>query len=227
MNEQNQSNVSPSATPVPSAPAVMTRPAGLKKDLIISAIIGLLSAALMLPILKNLDYDFPMMEGLLIILPVLCAAGMWTAYWLAQKIKIMLQIARFVLVGALNTFVDWGVLNVLIFLTGITSGWGYSAFKGTSFVVAAVNSYFWNKLWTFKKIDQVEHKASGKEFMQFFVVSIIGFALNVSTATLIVNVWGTNLDISSGQLANFGALAGTLLGLVWNFLGYKLIVFKD
>lgn len=70
-------------------------------------------------------------------------------------------------------------------------------------------------------------KAVGKEFLQFFVVSCIGFALNVGLATLIVNVLGPQWGVSAKLWANVGALGGTLVGLVWNFLGYKLIVFKN
>ena len=204
-----------------------------QKDLIISAAVGLLCALLILPIAKNLQMKQSLALSLLVILPILAAAGMFAAYWLAKKIKIIYQIAKFVLVGALNSFVDWGILNLLMFLTSIVAGGMYSVFKGISFLIAMTNSYFWNKFWTFKKISTEEVVASepmqstAKEGLRFFIVSFIGFLLNISIATFLVNILGPRFGFSAALWANFGALAGTILGIGWNFFGYKLIVFKN
>ncbi|MBZ1356258.1 MAG: GtrA family protein [Candidatus Nealsonbacteria bacterium] len=54
------------------------------------------------------------------------------------------------LIGTLNIFIDLGVLNFLIALTSITVSLYYTLFKSISLLVAATNSYFWNKHWTFK-----------------------------------------------------------------------------
>jgi putative flippase GtrA len=241
MNEQNLEQNQPSeraSIPTPeevSAPTVEAKKFSLlQKDIIISASIGLLCALLILPIAQNLALKISWALSLIVILPILSVLGMWLTYLIAQKIKIIYQIAKFVLVGILNTFVDWGVLNLLMFLTSITSGVYYTVFKGISFLFATTNSYFWNKFWTFKKIlpesgltATEQPKVSGKEFLRFLVVSAIGFLLNVSTATLIVNVWGSQFGIGDALWANIGAFCGTLTGLTWNFLGYKLIVFKS
>src|SRR3989344_2662710 len=100
---------------------------------------------------------------------------------------IIRQAIKFVLVGILNTLVDLGVLNLLIFASGIASGFGYSAFKGISFTVAVINSYFLNKFWTFK---MRETEGVKREFAQFFIVSLIGFGINVGVASFVVNVVG-------------------------------------
>jgi len=193
-----------------------------------AAIIGFLCAVLILPIASNLDLKIAYLKSLLIILPLLSVAGMLVAAVIAKKISVMYQVAKFVLVGALNTFLDWGVLNLLMFLTGIVLGYGYTFFKGVSFLVGLLNSYFWNKFWTFKKRNQptIRTATVGREFLQFFIVSAVGFLLNVGMATLIVNVWGPHFNVTLKLWANVGAFGGTLVGLTWNFLGYKLIVFK-
>lgn len=202
-----------------------------RRDLIISAVIGFLCAVLILPIAQNLNIQQSYAFVLLAVLPVLCIAGMAVAYWLAKKIKVFYQIAKFVLVGAFNTFLDWGVLNLLMFLASITAGSLYVVFKGISFLVAMASSYFWNKFWTFKKSspenasEPVQDNA--KEMLRFFIVSLIGFLMNVGAATLLVNVLGPQAGLSKELWANVGALAGTVLGMTWNFAGYKLIVFKS
>ena len=137
---------------------------------------------------------------------------------------IIRQAIKFVLVGILNTLVDLAVLNMLIFVSGISAGFGYSAFKGISFTVAVINSYFLNKFWTFK-VQKME--GAKKEFAQFFTVSLIGFGINVGVASLVVNAIGPQLGIAPKIWANIGAICATLVGMTWNFLGYKFIVFKD
>jgi len=219
-----------------------------KKDLIISAVIGLLCALLILPIAKNLQMKQSLALSLIVILPILSAAGMRVAYWLSKKIKIIYQIAKFILVGALNSFVDWGILNLLMFLTSIVAGGLYPVFKGISFLIATTNSYFWNKFWTFCPAADVapafgaqsqgdggtttetsDNVGSGtaKESLRFFIVSFVGFLLNIGIATFLVNILGPRFGFSAALWANFGALSGTVLGMGWNFVGYKLVVFKN
>ena len=201
-----------------------------KKDLIISACVGLLCAMLILPIAQNLGIKQSLALSLLVVLPVLSAAGMGVAYWLTQKIKIFYQLAKFVLVGGLNTFVDWGILNLLMFLASIAAGPLYLVFKGVSFLIATTNSYFWNKFWTFRTATKTSGNVGTgltKEPLQFFIVSLVGFLINVGAATLLVNVLGPQWGLGAKLWANIGAMAGTLLGMSWNFVGYKLVVFKS
>mgnify|MGYP001572410966 FL=1 len=132
--------------------------------------------------------------------------------------QVLHQITKFVIVGVSNTLVDLAVLNLLIFLTGIASGAGFSFFKAVSFLFAVTNSYFWNRRWTFRSDKQV--------FTQFFVVSTIGLLLNVGTASFFVNILGPQFGLSETIWANVGAVGGTLVVMTWNFLGYKFVVFR-
>lgn len=139
-----------------------------------------------------------------------------------NKLRFFFQGIKFLIVGGLNTAIDLGVLNVLIFLSGITAGPMFSVFKGISFTVAVINSYLVNKHWTFK----AQTQTNAKEVGEFLVVSIIGFFLNVGTASIMVNVIGPQFGLTEQLWANVGALCGTLVTMTWNFLGYKFVVFK-
>ena len=202
-----------------------------KKDILLAIIIGEICAWLLIPIAQNLGQapaSFNLEIILPILLPLLSAWGIIFAWWLAKIWSVIYQIAKFVLVGILNTLIDWGVLNLLIFLSAesMTGGWFYSFFKGCSFIVANVNSYFWNRFWVFQKKNGGSAEGVGKDFAQFLAVSIIGFLLNVGVASLIVNYGGGYINLDYKILANLGAVAGTIVALTWNFLGYKLIVFR-
>ncbi|MEX0869825.1 MAG: GtrA family protein [Candidatus Spechtbacterales bacterium] len=157
--------------------------------------------------------------------PLLSLAGMYAAYFVGKKIKSIYEAAKFALVGALNTFVDLGVLNLLILLTSITAGSTFSVFKGLSFIIAVLNSYVWNKFWTFKSKKKSPEEIR-KEFIQFFFVSVIGFFVNVATASFVVNMIGPQFGMAAEPWANIGALAGTFTVFIWNFIGYKFWVFK-
>ena len=194
-----------------------------KIDGTISIIIGFLIGALCFLVLKHIEIKIPYSWLLFIVFPPFALLGMFIASYIGRKLLVIFQIAKFLLVGVLNTFVDLGVLNLLILISGIASGFGYSIFKGISFIIAVINSYFWNKFWTFGKKEATQ---STKEFSQFFIVSTIGFGMNVGIASLVVNVIGPQFGLTEKIWANIGAITATVIAFAWNFLGYKFIVFK-
>ena len=136
---------------------------------------------------------------------------------------LSIQFIKFLLVGVLNTGIDFGVLNLLMFSTGITSGIYYSVFKAISFICSVTNSYIWNKRWTFKKGKSLEKK----EFSKFFIISLMSFGVNICVASILVNIIGPIGGISPYVWANISALAAAGFTTLINFFGYKYLVFKD
>ena len=208
-----------------------------KTDLISALIIGEMVAWLTYTILRTLEFDtviyqtmidilgFKIHLGLLlaVIVPIVAAICLYITSLIGKKVPVVFQAGKFVTVGISNTLIDWGVLNLQILLTGITAGLFYPVFKGVSFLIAIINSFLWNKFWTFKK---GKTEKAGKEFLQFLIVSGVGLGINVGIASLAVNVIGPQAGISPKVWATVGALIATMFSMVWNFLGYKFIVFK-
>lgn len=197
----------------------------MNKDILNSGVIGFIVAAILVGISGGLEITIPYIWSLLVIFPILSVIGMSVALFLGKKFPILIQAAKFLLVGGLNTIIDLGVLNLLIFVFGATVGILFSFFKGISFIVAVLNSYVWNKYWTFSSTSTDVAK-SGKEFVQFLVVSIGGLVINVGTASIVVTVIGAQFGLSDALWANVAAIAAAFTSLLWNFVGYKLIVFK-
>lgn len=202
-----------------------------KSDIIISLFIGEVTAWLLILIGKNIQVKLTYLKFLPIILPFLFLFGLYFTYLISKKFRVFYQIGKFVLVGGFNTMVDFGVLNLLILLTGLATGISYSIFKSASFLTAAVNSYLWNKFWTFKKtsfnpVTATAGEEMGKEFLKFLTISFVGFMINVGVASFLVIFVGPLRGISPVIWANLGAVAGTAFSMTWNFLGYKFIVFK-
>lgn len=144
--------------------------------------------------------------------------------------KSVSQFLKFVLVGTLNAFVDLGVLNLLMFLFNpLEKEHSFVLFKAISFIVAVSCSYFCNKYFVFN--DKVEGTTKAKihiEGKKFFMVSLVGFMLNVSVASFsfffLTKTFGDSVPLY--YVTSVSALFGSAGGLFWNFFGYKRLVFK-
>ena len=190
-----------------------------KRDAVLSLIVGFLVGVFMLSVIKNLEIALPINKYVILVLfPTLSLTGVYVLYRISLAWRpFIFQFGKFFVVGGLNTFMDLGILNFLILVTDITVGIWFSVFKAISFVITVVNSFFWNKYWTFQK--------SGSFFL-FFLVVFVSFLLNVGIASLMVNIIGHPANISPKLWDNIAALSSLVLVLTWNFLGMKYVVFK-
>lgn len=197
-----------------------------KFDLIAAFILGETSALIFWGILRFLEVP-PIVLGLAkffpIVLPALAILGTLIAWLIGRKIPVFFQMAKNILVGIGNTFIDLGILNLLMATTGIAFGWPITLFKAISFAAAVIHSYFWNKYWTFKKH---ETQVSAKEFSSFIGVALGGLLIHVSVISILVNVIGPQFGISAKLWVNLGAGTAVIAGFAWDFFGYKFIVFK-
>ncbi len=194
-----------------------------KKDLLLSIAASYVAAISLLPTLLNTKYidklPYPYIV-LFVIFPIVCVVGMQIAHRIGKKFGFLWQIAKFAFVGVLNTAIDFGVLNALIALTAITGGVGIIVLNAISFSIAVINSYFWNKQWVF---------SAGKKskFGIFLTVTLIGLSINTGTVYALTTYMGPDSASSQTQWANLAKVIATCLSIIWNFVGYKLIVFKS
>ena len=195
----------------------------MKKDLTYAFIAGLITGVFLIPTFKNNNIIIPYQNFILLLaLPLAALVGIAIAKIIGRYFKVIFQLAKFTLTGVFNASIDFGILNILMVFSGITAGVGYVIFKSVSFIIANLNSYFWNRMWTFEE----KGGGEGREYLKFLIVSIIGLLINVGAASFIVNFTNPSFNLNDNQWANIGAAVGSLAGLLWNFLGYKLIVFK-
>lgn len=201
-----------------------------KSDVLSSIALGEIISIFIILILKNLEGNVPTLDIfinfkwlILLVLPLLVTSGVYAAFLLGRTHPVFFQFGKFITIGVSNTAIDFGVLNLLIFLTGVKSGYLYSVFKATSFLIAITNSYLWNRFWTFENPQTNER---GKQLFKFIAVTSVGFVINVSVASFVVNVIGPPAGISLVLWANVGALISLVFSVFWDFLGYKFIVFK-
>ncbi len=192
-----------------------------KRDAVVAALIGELTSWYFVLLFRSLA---PRIIWFLpVVFPLLSVFCLWLAFLLGKKFLFVFQAAKFLLMGTLTTLVDLAILNVLILISGTAVGFSFSLFKGISFIFATCAKYFGDKLWVFEKKEMI---GLAKEFSQFFLVTLGGLLINVSTASLLVNSVGPKFGFSLELWANFGAIVAAFTTVIWNFLGYKFIVFK-
>jgi len=198
-----------------------------KRDYFLITFIGGAFGLFALPILKNIEVsgvEINMITAitLVVFFAIFANVALFVAGLIAKKIPIILQIAKFGAVGAFNTFLDFGVANLLMAVTLIFSGFWFVVFNIISFIAANLSSFFWNKYWTFSS---KEKKVEGG-FIIFFGVTLVGLGMKLAIAYGVVNYLAHPAFFTEGRWANIGLALGMTIALVWNFLGYKFIVFK-
>jgi len=202
-----------------------------RSDIFASILIGIIISFFLLVIINTLKDEISIISSILnfrwfliLLLPMSVLIFVYVISIAGGKWPLVFQFGKFLVIGSSNFSIDFGILNLFINLTDIDRGILYSVFKATSFILASVNSYFWNKYWTF---GDSEGKGMVKQFMKFFLVAVGGFLINVTIATLVVNVFEPPFEFISGKVwANIGALTSLVFTLAWNFTGYKLFVFR-
>lgn len=199
-----------------------------------------------------------------------------------EKQPVIYQFLRFVCIGFLNTGLSFLVVNTVSKFLGVSQGFKYGAVVGVGFIAAVIQSYPWNKTWTFGGetgvslwknivrlfcvgilgfvalvfvafasrmsapayvylaflivylvVEEVFWKSFGfhlsdwdhigHSFTIFFAVTVIGFFINSGLSGLLsIHIHLTKTDLDK----NIATALATGVSLFWNFVGYKLIVFK-
>lgn len=194
-----------------------------RSDAINTLVISFLIGIFLQPILSAIGFANQVPRSLLfslpLLLPLAAILGMSVAYFLGRKLAIFWQFSKFVMVGVLNTSIDFGVLNFLVAATGITGGASIISLNASAFCAAVFNSYFWNKRWVFAG-------RPGGKFISFLIITIIGVGINSGIVFFITTFVPPIAELDRTLWVNFAKALATGISLFWNFMGYKLIVFK-
>lgn len=118
------------------------------------------------------------------------------------------QLARFILVGLLNTIVGYGVYFISLLYVNYLAALIISHIVGVSF------SYIWNRRWTFKSKGN-----KGVELLRFESVYLAGLAINMAMLYALVGRMGFDPRIVQLVLLP--------LVTVLTFLGHRYWSFKS
>jgi putative flippase GtrA len=200
---------------------------------------------------------------------------------------VIIQMLRFAAIGSLNTALDFVILNYVTKSFDVSGGVELGALNVISFSAAIIQSYFWNRAWTFAESSGVsvfqnalrliligglgfaaflsvilgaaytannsfflliliaflvteiilwyafrlrfgQQQGVGTQFASFVIVSLVGLAINsviVVIATRVITP-GLQDTVNVDSIKNVAKIVATAFSLIWNFVGYKLVVFK-
>lgn len=124
---------------------------------------------------------------------------------------------RFIIVGGVNTAIDFGILFLLTFL-----GMDKIVANFFSTGVALIFSFFANKTFTFKE----QSGNAKKQFIYFLVITLFGLWVIQPLV-----IWGATSLMASfipNEAINLfiAKLIATVASLIWNYVLYSRIVFK-
>ncbi len=206
-----------------------------RRDFYLVILAGELVAWLSLPTLKNIRVlDILARWGIELkvfvvfwafFVPICAILGLGFFYLVAKNRNRIgfFQLGKYGVIGVLNTLLNAGIYNLLIFLTNIASGLTIDLFFVVAFVVTVINSFFWNRYWAFSGTGT---ETIGKDAFQFFFVSTIVAIVNMGILHVIVNVMGAPSGIDLKIWANIALVFTIITAFLGNFFGYKFIVFK-
>jgi putative flippase GtrA len=79
---------------------------------------------------------------------------------------------KFAIVGAIGAAIDFGVMNLLVVITGTPL-----VISGTiSFVCAVISNFLWNRFWTYP---ESRSKHVIRQLVQFTVVNALGLGIRI------------------------------------------------
>jgi len=119
-----------------------------------------------------------------------------------------IQFIKFSFVGGLNTAIHYGIFFIMIRL-----GFFYVVATTVGTVVAIINSYIWNKFFTFRS-----KKKSVTEAIRFLLVCGGQYLVNVSVLFLCITYIGISAEVAGLIAAGVSVFIG--------YFGHKFASFR-
>ncbi len=122
------------------------------------------------------------------------------------------QFIRYVIIGLMNTVLDFSIYTVL---TRTWQFWSehYLFANGIAFFIVVTWSFYWNKHWTF----QDHSRTHCRQFPKFVLVTLMG--IFIAELVLFASVQLLQIYDLLGKM-----IAGPLV-VSWNFLAYRFWTF--
>lgn len=130
--------------------------------------------------------------------------------------KELTRFARFLVVGAGGTLLDFIVLTLLK-LAGLPTILANSF----SFTAGVANNFTWNSRWTFAEIST---RRSSRQFFQFLLVSLAGLAINNAIVLLLEAPFSALIGAAWGYLP--AKMIATGVVVFWNYFANRNWTFR-
>ncbi len=134
-----------------------------------------------------------------------------------------LRFSKFSVVGITNALVDLGVLNLLLWMEPTRDAWMLAIYNGIALLLANVNSYVGNTMWTFR--GRANH---GRRQTALFVLQAM---INISVSNGLFWLLVRELlvyDVVPGWIAgNVAKVVSILIASTISFFLMRYVVFSS
>jgi putative flippase GtrA len=135
---------------------------------------------------------------------------------------------KFMAVGVIGAVVDFGIMNLLSKLFGMSLVWA----GGISFVCAIVSNFIWNRYWTYP---DSRSRPVTNQLLMFVIVNVAGLAIRLPILRFlempIQRVFlylGIKIFLSTELMAKNVTLAIAVgLVMLWNFFVNRYWTYND
>ncbi len=134
--------------------------------------------------------------------------------------NLLLQLLRFCIVGGLNTFVDVLVFNLLVLGLPTQDTGLLVIYNSLAYLLGAVNSFCWNKLWTF----QQRSSTTNTQLARFALVTSLGILCNDAFLWLATTLL-TSFSLTSFLWVNVAKVSAIAGSVCVSYLGMRFSVF--
>jgi putative flippase GtrA len=134
--------------------------------------------------------------------------------------RIAVQFLRFCVVGGMNTFVDVFTFNLLIWVFPTQDSGLLVIFNSLAYLIGAVNSFCWNKLWTFRQ----RSEATNDQIARFALVTSLGIICNDAFLWLATTIL-TSLSLTSILWVNVAKVSAIAGSVTVSYIGMRFGVF--
>lgn len=122
---------------------------------------------------------------------------------------MLLQFVKFALVGIFNTGIHYGIFLVLFHLLGIH----YLISSAVGYCCGLVNSFIWNKLWTF----QTTSSLNSTELIRFGLVNIASLLVNLGSLKCFVAYASMSPEFAQFLAIGLSMTVNFLSNYYWTF----------
>ena len=133
-----------------------------------------------------------------------------------------IRFSKFSLVGLANAAVDIGVLNLFLWLQSMREPGLLFLFNGIALVLANVNSYVGNTLWTFR--GRAEHNR--RQTFLFIVQALINIGISNGLFWLLIHPLLTDTDVPAYLVGNVAKIISVVVASVISFFLLRYVVFS-
>ena len=147
--------------------------------------------------------------------------------------KLFYEILRFLLVGGIATIFDFGgfELGTYVLFKNMSEVLNQVLSTALGFIIGNIINYILSIIFVFKGAKEDKKTQTVGAFLIFTIIGVIGLFIKIGCQTggeaLMGLMFTPETDFWAWFMKTFVYCVATVIVLVWNYVGRKLLIFKN